>query len=322
MIPIKSIWESQQPTGEIIIKTKIDTLPHLNCYAATNHITGNRLYIMSVPKSVAIPPLKSNRFRGLLIFYNELAETFELHICLLDNNLKDIFSLFIQNILDDISAQMTENEAFTKTLHVIAKWKILFDKIGFNGLSIEQQKGLMGELLFMNFLLDKEKSIKNVLNAWTGADFEAKDFVFGSVGIEIKLTSSKHPKLQIINERQLDTQNFTALFLVLYAVEEVKKNGFRLDKLVERTQEKIGNDIDALKNFNEKLKKVGYLKSDSNHYTKLYALRNTYSFYVDAAFPKIVKKQLPLGIYNTSYCIELSAVEKFSIAIEEITPKL
>lgn len=322
MTNIKSIWESQQSTGDIIIKTKLDALPHLNCYAATNHITGKHLYIMSVPKSVAMSIPKSDRFRGVFIVYIDLVETFELHICLLDNNLKDVFSLFIQNILDDISDEMTEKEAFQKTLHVIAKWKILFDTIGFNGLSKKQQKGLMGELLFMNFLLDKEKSIENVLNAWTGPDFEAKDFILGSVGIEIKLTSSKHPKLQIINERQLDTQNFTALFLVLYAVEEVKKNGFSLRTLVERTQERIGHHTDALKIFNEKLGKIGYLKGDANHYTKMYALRDTYGFCVDAAFPKLVKQQLPLGIYNTSYCIELSAVEKFSISIEEIIPKV
>ena len=44
MVNIKSIWETQKPTGDVIIKTKIEDLPHLNCYAATNHITGQHLY--------------------------------------------------------------------------------------------------------------------------------------------------------------------------------------------------------------------------------------------------------------------------------------
>src|SRR5690606_138992 len=184
MVNIKSIWETQKPIGDIIIKTRIEDIPHLNCYAATNHITGQHLYIMSVSKNVEIPGLKNYRFKGVEIFLVETDDFCELNIYLLDNDLKDIFSLFIQNILEDVAESVTESEAVTKTLNVISKWKKLFDKINFNGLSIEQQKGLIGELLFINHLLDHRKSPSTILNAWTGPDFEDKDFVFRGTGIE------------------------------------------------------------------------------------------------------------------------------------------
>src|SRR5690554_706989 len=219
MVNIKSIWETQKPTGDIIVKTRIDDIPHLNCYAATNHITGQHLYIMSVSKNVGIPELKNYRFKSVEIFPVETDDFCELNIYLLDNDLKDIFTLFIQNILEDIVESVTESEAITKTLNVISKWKKLFDKINFNGLTLEQQKGLIGELLFINHLLDLQKSVSSILNAWTGPDFEDKDFVFGATGIEIKLTSSKYLKLKITNEGQLDAQNLNELFLVLYTVE-------------------------------------------------------------------------------------------------------
>ena len=99
MTNIKLIWDSQKPTGDIIIKTKIDDIPHLNCYAATNHITGQHLFILSVSKTVEIPELKNYRFRGVEIFPIELENTFELNMYLLDNDLKDIFSLFIQDCI-------------------------------------------------------------------------------------------------------------------------------------------------------------------------------------------------------------------------------
>jgi hypothetical protein len=35
---------------------------------------------------------------------------------------------------------------------------------------LEQQKGLIGELLFLNTLLDNEKLIANAVNAWTGSE--------------------------------------------------------------------------------------------------------------------------------------------------------
>lgn len=318
MVNIKSIWETQKPTGDIIIKTRIEDIPHLYCYAATNHITGQHLFIISVSKNVEIPELKNYRFKGVEIFIVETDTFCELNIYLLDNDLKDIFSHFIQNILEDIAESITESEAVTQTLNVISKWKKLFDKINFNGLSIEQQKGLIGELLFINYLIDNRKSSSTILNAWTGPDFEDKDFVFRGTGIEIKLTSSKYPKIKITNEGQLDAQNLTELFLILYAAEDVKENGFTLNSLVVHTQKKLSANIDELKFFNDRLMLLGYFEEDKEHYNKMYSLKKTYSYSVSEEFPKIIKKQLPIGVYNTSYFIELSAVENFSVEMEEI----
>jgi hypothetical protein len=314
---IKSIWETQKPTGDIIIKSRIEDIPHFNCYAATNQITGQQLYIMSVSKNVEIPELKNYRFKGVEIFPIETEDFCELNIYLLDNNLKDIFSLFIQNILEDIVESTTENEAITKTLNVISKWKKLFDKINFSGLTIEQQKGLIGELLFLSYLLKNNKTPTSILNAWTGADFEDKDFVFGSVGVEIKLTSSKHPKIKITSERQLDADNLDKLFLILYTTKDVKENGFSLNSLVEQTRQNISFNEERMF-FNERLLLLGYREDDREHYNKMYSLKKTFVFTVSTDFPKIVKSQLPLGIYDTSYSIELSAVEKFILAPEEI----
>ena len=321
MINIKTIWDSQKQTGDIIIKTKIDDIPHLNCYAATNHITRQHLFILSVSKTVEIPELKNYRFRGVEIFPIELESVFELNIYLLDNDLKDIFSLFIQNVLDDICDCVTENEALTKTLNVVTKWKKLFDKINFNGLNSEQQKGLIGELLFINYLLDNGKSTTKILNAWTGADFEDKDFTFGNVGVEVKFTSAKTPKVTVSSERQLDTQNLNELFLLLYIAEEVKENGFSLNSLIAQIRSKITN-TDELKLFNENIMLIGYFEDDKSYYGKMYSLKKQYAFEIRGDFPKIVKSQIPLSIYDVKYSIELSAIENFIVNIETLLPKI
>jgi hypothetical protein len=323
MINIKSIWENQKPTGDIIIKTRIDEIINLNCFAATNHITGQHLYIMSVSKNVAIPELKKYRFKGIEIFTIEGEYINELNIYLLDNELKDIFSLFIQNILEDIKQCVIESEAITKTLNVVSKWKKLFDKINFSGLSLEQQKGLIGELLFLNFLLKNEKTFRNAISCWTGPEreFETKDFTIGTIGVEIKFTSSNHPKIKISNERQLDTESFSELFLVLYSAEAVKENGFSLNSLIEQTRQNLTSEED-LNFFNGKLQLNGFFDSDSDQYNRMYSLKNILTMAVTEQFPKITKGQLPLGIYEISYSIEISAVENFIIELEQILSKI
>jgi len=321
MINIKSIWENQKPTGDIIIKTRIDEITHLNCFGATNHITGQHLYIMSISNNVAIPELKNYRFKGVEIYTLpiEAKNKIELYIYLLDNDLKDIFSLFIQNILEEIQKSVTENEAVTTTLNVVSKWKRLFDKINFNGLTLEQQKGLIGEILFFNYLLINDKTSVNTVNYWTSAEreFEAKDFTLGSVGIEIKFTSSKQPRIKVSSERQLDAENLSELFLVLYSTEAVKENVFSLNSLIEQTRQKISTEEER-NVFNSKLQLNGYFDEDREHYGKMYSLKKTFAFAVTSDFPKIVKSDLPLGIYETSYSIEISAVENFIIELEQI----
>ncbi|GGH02702.1 PD-(D/E)XK motif protein [Pedobacter zeae] len=322
MVNIKSIWEAQKPTGDFIIKTRLENIAHLNCYACTNNITGQYLYIMSVAKNVVIPELKNYRFKGVEIFSFETDSSLELNIHLIDNELKDIFALFIQNIIEDITTTTSENEALTKTLNVIFKWKKLFDKISFSGMSLEYQKGLLGELIFINYLIDNNLPTDKILSAWTGPEQDDKDFRFGDIGVEIKLTSSKHPSLKITNEGQLDTQNVDKLYLILYLVENVKENGFSLNSLVFQISDKLHLDLDKLKFFNERLLLLGYLASDEQHYNTMYSIKQIYYYNINQDFPRIIKSQLPSGIYNTSYSIELSAVDEFKIEPHIITNSL
>ena len=57
----------------------------------------------------------------------------------------------------------------------------------------------------------------------------------------------------------------------------------------------------------------GYFDEDKEHYGKMYSHKKIFVFAVTPQFPKIVKDQLPLGIYDTSYSIEISAVENFIV---------
>lgn len=319
MINIKSIWESQNPKSEIIIRTRVEEIIHLNCFAATNQITGQYLYIMSVSRNAVIPELNNYRFKGVEIFTVEVGNHRELNIYLLDNDLKDIFFLFIQNILEDIQGVVTEDEAIIVTINIVSKWKRLFDKINFEGLSLERQKGLIGELFFLNYLLINEKTASRAVQSWTSIEreYQAKDFTLASVGIEIKFTSSKQPRIKVSHERQLDTENFKKLFLVLYSAEAVKDNGVSLSSLIEQVRKTIASDEDR-NLFNVKLRLSGYFDEDREQYGRMYSLKKTFAFAVTNSFPRIVKSDLPLGVYDASYSIEISAVENFIIELEQV----
>lgn len=123
MINVSKIWDNLKPVGDIIIKRRIEEIPQLQCYVATNSITGQYLYIMSISNHILIPELNKYRFKSVEIFENKIGSQTDINIYLLDNDLKDIFSLFIQNIVEEVYTCTTENEAVSKTLNVVSKWK-------------------------------------------------------------------------------------------------------------------------------------------------------------------------------------------------------
>lgn len=318
MIDIKSIWANQTLSDEVIIKTRITEIPQFKCYAATDHSTGNHLFILETSKNVNIPEFKNLKFKGLLIHVFDFENTKELNIYLLDSQLKDIFSLFIGNILEEIYDCITENEALIETSNTVLKWKKLFDKINFQGLTLEKQKGLLGELLLFNSFLEEDYPIDNLIESWTGPDYEDRDYLFGSKGIEVKFTSSKTPKIKITSERQLDAQNLSHLYLILYVAEGVKDNGFSLNSIIKKIRDKISKNHNSLKFFNEKLILIGYFDEDFENYTTQYAIRNNYKYLVENDFPKIVSSDLAIGIFNASYYIELSSIEPFIVNVKSV----
>jgi hypothetical protein len=323
MLDLKSIWALQKPSKEeLIIKTKLDAVPQFDCFAATNHITGNHLYIMSLSSHTIIPEFKNFKFKGVQIEVFDLKESKELNIYLIDSELKDIFSLFIENIIEKIIDLSTENEAITKTSNVIQKWKKLFDKINNQGLTIEQQKGLLGELLFINDLIDNNLNLDYVLNCWTGPDFEDKDFTFGATCFEIKFTTSKIPRIKITSERQLDTTNIDKLFLNCFTCESLKEKGVSLNSVVDTIREKINQNTATLKYFNERLESADYLEEHTENYNAQYGVKTRSVYEVGDSFPKLTNSNLPSGVYDTSYFIENSAIEVFKVDYDKTINEL
>jgi hypothetical protein len=309
MTDIKSIWSEHTEAAEKQVKTRLNIPERFECYVASNHITGKRLFIIKIDKAADSKAFKNIKFKGLAIQVLDFDHHKELTVLLLDNSLEDIFISFIENILEEISYCTTDNEALSKISNVIFRWKKLFDKAGYNGLTPEEQKGLIGELLLFKSLSDEGLSGRDLLIAWDGPDGGDKDFTFGHVGIEVKLTSSKYPSIKITNERQLNAPDTGRLYLFLYIVEEVKKEGFSLLGLVNTIREYFKGDLETLNRFNNKLRLLRFNDDDSENYAQLFSLKSLNRYLVDDDFPKVTQDILPNGVYNVSYSIELSSCE-------------
>jgi len=313
MNSVKEIWSSQSDSAGHYVKTKIEFIKNLNCFAATMISTGNRMFILELKNNEALSFPGLLRFRGMTIQTLNYDDHKELTILLTDNALEEIFTSFIENITEEIAGCLTSEEALPKITGVIIRWKRLFDRAGFCGLDTEQQKGLFGELHLICSLLREKKPAYSVIDSWTGPAFKDQDFDFGHTRVEIKLTSSKYASAKITNERQLTVPPGTKLFLVIFVVEEVKKGGLSLPKLITDIESEISGNIQAAELFKTKLNASGYNIDDAEFYEQEYYMRDKRIYEVNDQFPKITSDALSGGIYNVSYRIELSACEPFRI---------
>jgi len=313
MSQLKQVWISQEGVSDSFIESIIDIDSGTVCKIATNKITNNKIFVIRLYSNFDLKRFEKKEFQGVSIELLIYPDYKELTFILLDNELEEIFYLFIENLFENIKFLKNEDQVIVDTSNTISKWKRLFDKIRPNLLTDEQQKGLIGELLFIKQLISNEISIPVSINNWFGPDFFNKDFIIENIGFEIKTTSQDRPVIKISSEQQLDTQDLKSLFLVQFILEERKNNGNSLPEFINNIREILKNEYAEKLIFENSLLKTGYNDNDASRYTKKYEVIEVVMYKVEEDFPKITKSILPKGVFNSVYNLEVPFLEKFKI---------
>ncbi|ARU63473.1 hypothetical protein CBW65_22575 [Tumebacillus avium] len=245
-----------------------------------------------------------------LLLYNQKAED------------REIFEVFMGNICNKLLELDTESILHVFLKNILQKWKMFFSSYGKGGLSNIQQRGLFGELWFLNRLIDSG-SHTNVIEYWQGVERKNHDFVNQTIAVEIKTSiSSSHRSFKVSSEIQLDDTGLDALFLTYISIGELNNTSASLPAIVEEIRSKLSIDLVALGRFEELLLFAGYLEIHSKTYTTGYVIRDVLSYHVNDDFPRILVAQLPVGVSNVTYSVDLSACESHKTTTEKVIVKL
>lgn len=230
----------------------------------------------------------------------------------------NIFEIVVEDLRVQLqSAENIEESLFT-IIKTLKKWKDFFAADKELLMSEERQQGLYGELLFLSECIDSQ-GLDAVLH-WTGSDDETHDFYFGLHAVEVKTTSAQAPYFaSISSEYQLDNNDISGLlFLRFYALRRSHSGGESLPERIANIRSRLGEDILLLQKFDEKLKKYGYFDEAADNYTVGYHLRDIYCFAVDNGFPKIIKEDVPLGVADLTYRINIMLCMPFAQDIKSV----
>ncbi len=221
----------------------------------------------------------------------------------------DLFETLCRDVVSAGEQAADLQGAVGRAVRRAMRWHHLM-RGGKQGMPLEIQRGLIGELAFLRELVDIVGPSKAV-EAWKGPDDSAKDFELPGVFFEVKARrSAAHPRIRISSEAQLMDIADARLFLRVQDVDtSLDADGNNLKDHVERTAALFEDDIAALDVWEQRLAESPYVE-DAVELERGWHLGGARLFEVADGFPRIVPP-LPLGTEELAYSIRLDACAEF-----------
>lgn len=227
-------------------------------------------------------------------------------------NYPSLDELFTKLCWDLMNVASTNKNAEEAIVQRFKSWMKLFQKGATSTLSINQQKGLIGEVLFLEEKINDTGEDK-VIEAWVGPEGADQDFIFMNSWSEIKTTTIASESITISSIQQLG-----GIFpgeLVVYFMDRTSTNGrsvISLPMLVNRVKSNLKISNQNL--FICKLALSGYLEKDSDIYINTkFNVKEKRTYNVNVYFPKLTQDNLPCEIVNARYELSLAAIDKFRV---------
>ncbi|HMQ69805.1 MAG TPA: PD-(D/E)XK motif protein [Ignavibacteria bacterium] len=330
MIDYHNIWESinnesrSNPLQPQIAR-RIPSIGLYPVFLATDFRKGIRLLYIKLDSNHDIITDNLPQFSGLeiSITVTSLGEFNNLEFIKFTQsipNTDNIFELVISDVCDNI-VRLQDRVNLNATLtRVLNDWKIFFEKQENEILSIESQKGLVGELHFLRDYLFQKYSFSESLFYWTGSERTNHDFQIIGNAVEIKTTSGKqHKKFTVSSERQLDITGLEHLYLSIFSLNLHSNMPDRtLPALIRKIHSVIQDDPIALFQFQLKLVKYGYNEILADKYTIGFSVFEMKFFEVAEGFPRLLQRNLPDGVGDLKYSVVVAACAQFEITNEII----
>lgn len=315
----KGLYEAVKDTNEEILSQSYTNSKKVSLiYAVAKSDKKERLYFSIGQDDIDnIPNIKGlNVSRVQLFKYSKTDYYCELS----PKNSSDgeMFEVIIEDIRKAVNDVDTNTKLFNIVSKVLLRWRTFFAQEKSLILSSERQQGLYGELLLLRILIGW-KGIA-AINYWTGSDYETHDYYINNHAIEVKTTSIKSPyKISISSEYQLDPNEVSGnLYVAFFALRKSVANGETLPEIIQSIRNLLNDNQLLLNKFEANLQKYGYFDGLEKNYSVGYNLRENSYYVVKDKFPRIEKKQLPLGVSECRYQVCIDNCKSFMVEMEEI----
>lgn len=256
---------------------------------------------------------KLPKMRSLELEIRQIAGSKAFVLFLKDAEQKELFVNLCSDVVRAGEMALDNADALQRAIRRTMRWHHLLRGGKNDLLSLEEQRGLVGELHFLGRLIGLLGPFA-AIEAWKGPSGSSKDFELDSCLVEVKARrGAAKPFVQISSEDQLSDVDGCRLFLAVTAVDAaIKPSGKTL------TDHALGLELifretggEAYRLWEAALADTGF-DFDDDYSDRRWTVGNTQEFSVVDGFPRIATP-VAIGVSSVRYSIAIDACQPFAL---------
>jgi hypothetical protein len=265
-------------------------------------------------------PTKPNLSNVVLVErYEDKGGKWNLSFTLQDRKFDEVFLRLADDVHARSAAAPNEQAALDRVGVVFDEWRRLLKPRASGLLSMEELRGLVGELWLILNEFSRTRSIEAAIEGWLGPMGLPQDFWYDGDGFrEAKAIGPSTTRVKISSEHQLDEDDLDLIVLQIANTDEQTVGAVNLPAMVGRAStalSDVGASADALQ---ERLARLGVDVTEAFYQDTWFVVTRMTNYGVDGGFPRIMASTLPTGVTRVIYEIELVAIEEFKRSETEV----
>ena len=245
-----------------------------------------------------------------------------LDMTLLDSSMRDVFLAVCVDLMNTADNAGADGAAALNAVIVrIEKWQQLLKVPRGDVMLPQKQRGLWGELLVLRELFLPYVAAPVAAEAWSGPTGGEQDFSLAGLTLaEVKTQSAASDRaVRISSVDQLDNRS-GVLFLVHQTVAP-SADGVTLQGMVDAVRAEVRSDITAFGRIELNLREYGF--ADRKEYDEApFALSHRKIYRVEGDFPRITRGQIPNGVSDVRYGVDIAVCEPFAVDESVVTERI
>lgn len=221
---------------------------------------------------------------------------------------EDVFITMWGDIIEYSLDGANAKNSMQKVLQRYAAWLKLLDSKKNALLTSNEQKGLIGELLYLKYVIESGTDVHKALDGWVGPDGADQDFVYSDGWHEVKSVGLSAEEVKISSVEQLDsTEDGELVLMRIDKCAPEKSEAFTLFELVHQILKMMQSVPDSMNEFVLKLGSCGYIdmkEYDETHFA--FFAKKEYS--VVKGFPRLTRANIPTEVNNAEYKLAIAAL--------------
>lgn len=250
------------------------------------------------------------KLKGITITKVLKPEGADLFLLLESNEDWEVFRSLCEDLIS-VTVKYPDEEKMINVIDIrLKKWQQMLKSTGGKNLSVEEQMGLYGELIFLKDIIS-EIGPEKALTSWTGPEKDKQDFLLENTVIEVKSAKTSKGEVATISSLGQLNSNKKNFFLTFYNISP-SENGSSIEELSNEIKTKFNSSNLLIELFERKLMEYGYIPM-LNPLLEKFKIDKSKAFEVKEAFPKLTATVVDSRILSVKYILDLSRLNEFEV---------